>query len=87
MAKSPLQIGDLCLNHAPDEVVVDAELAMDEAIAHASDGAPFYLGSECLGLGWNLLCGFTHDFNAPDECSLEWAIVSELGSSRRRKRP
>ena len=80
-------------NHAPNEVEPNIDVAVDEAVAHAYDVAPRYIGMADFHVGRNLVGGLADHFKranhgilvqtAGKEASLVKSFNEGPGISRR----
>lgn len=67
LADCPSKVANLRLDNVPDEVVVDTEVAVDQAVSHASHTPPFDLGVFLFEIGGNPLGGFSDNLETPDK--------------------
>jgi hypothetical protein len=64
------ELRNACPHDVPHDLVIDAELAMYEAIAHSGNLPPVDRGVLRPELRWELLGRLSYHFQAPDECTL-----------------
>jgi hypothetical protein len=61
-----------------NQIIIDAEVAVDQSIAHAGHGAPFELRVLLPEVLWNVLSRFADYLDAANERSLQSFIDKEF---------
>jgi hypothetical protein len=70
------QLWDLIRCNAPDNLLIDAEIVVDEDIAHSNDSAPRNVGLNVSQFVWKYPNRFANNLNVPNR-RIEDALISQ----------
>lgn len=72
------QSGNVLVDDLPDQVEVDVEVTVDDAVAQSDDLTPWDFRISTVGVGRDARGGFADDFENPENCVLVQVAVLEL---------
>lgn len=80
----PAKFGNSIPDDVPDQVVVHAEVVVNEAVTHPRHGTPFELGMGVCEAGGDLFRSLADDLHAMHTCPLNSRVGSEPVERQRR---
>lgn len=77
---------NILLHDVPDELIIHAEIVMNQPIAHARHGTPLDVGMSRTKITRDLLCGLANDLKASNDRAPERRVVLKLFAGQARTR-